>query len=52
MVMTIIITCRYVLAPGALVLNWTENMGKIKILKMIPTAYQKGPAIPFWKKVG
>jgi len=40
-------TCRYVLAPGALVLNWTEKMGKMKMLAMIPTAYQKGPAIPF-----
>jgi hypothetical protein len=32
------------LAPGALVLNCTENIGNINIFIIIPTAYQNGPA--------
>ena len=39
-------TCKYVLAPGARVLNWTENIGNIKMLNIMPTPYQNGPATP------
>lgn len=42
-----LVTCKKVLAPGALVLNCTDNTGKRIMLITAAVEYQKDPATPF-----
>jgi hypothetical protein len=43
----VLFTCKKVLAPGALVLNCTDNIGKRIMLITAADEYQKDPATPF-----
>ena len=46
------LTCRKVLAPGALVLSMMERMEKMMIWMVAPPAYQYGPLIPYCNERG